>query len=270
MNKHDRDEFIRKIKKYENPPEMIKLFSNEESDMIFKTVLDKIKDYEESNYEFKDTSLTKYFKQPELKTFVDFILDKFSSHLKLKVELATSYLFFSNSVPVTIHTDGGIRDGIPVFKSAFLPLHIKYNGDIDYFTNDDFSVEKNVTTIGFHQRHYFERIFITYGCDEDVSDVKIPTDVCVSSKWWEIIENSFDNFRIDEETALREFSDSFRGDLEQIKKHFRGFSIQSMFPNKKGYVIFFDNSQFHTSGSFMNKNASEKYGIRFDLRLSEY
>lgn len=270
MNSSERKEFIEKIKKYENLPEMVRLFSDEESDMIFKTVLSKIKDYENNNYEFKDTSLTKHFKQSELKPFVDFILNRFSSHLKLDVKLSTSYLFFSNSVPVTIHTDGGIRDGIPVFKSAFLPLHIKYDGDIDYFTNDDFNVGKNVATIGFHQRYYFERVFITYGCDEDVSDVKIPTDVCVSDKWWNVIENSFDDFKINEKIALREFSDSFRGDIEQIKKHFRGFSIQSMFPNKKGHVIFFDNSQFHTSGSFINKNATEKYGIRFDLRLDKY
>lgn len=270
MNNSEREEFIKKIKKYENPPEMVRLFSNEESDTIFNKVLETIKDYEGNSYEFKDKSLTKYFNQPELKPFVDFILDRFSSHLKLNVKLSTSYLFFSNSVPVTIHTDGGVRNGIPVFKSAFLPLHIKYNNGVDYFTNDNFSIEKNVATIGFHQRHYFERIFITYGCDEDVSDVKIPTDVCVSDKWWEVIEDSFDDFRIDEKVALREFSDSFRGDLEQIKKHFRGFSIQSMFPNKKGHVIFFDNSQFHTSGSFINKNATEKYGIRFDLRLDNY
>lgn len=252
---------INQIKKYECPPSSVKMFTHLEIDYIKETVLKQIKNYGGEDLEFKDTSLS----PKELGPLIEFLTPRVCDYLGYSVSIASAYLFFSNKVPVTIHTDGGWRGkNKPVFKTVFIPLHITYTGE-DYFTNDDYSTEKNVNTIAFAQKHYFERIFITYGCDNDVSDVKIPSDVCVSDKWWEVIQDSFDDFKIDEKLALQEFSDAFRGDLEQIKKHFRGFSVVDIFPNKKGHAIFFDTCQFHTSGSFINKNATEKFGFRLDL-----
>jgi len=252
---------IDQIKKYECPPSSVKLFTHDEVDYIKDTVLQQIKNYQGEHLEFKDTSLT----PKELGPLVDFLTPRVVDHLGIRMKIASAYLFYSNKVPVTIHTDGGWRGKTnPVIKTVFIPLDIKYLGE-NYFTNDDYAIDKNVNTIAFAQKHYFERIFITYGCDSDVSDVKIASDVCVSDKWWEIILDSFDDFRIDEKLALQEFSDAFRGDIEQIKKHFRGFSVVDIFPNKKGHAIFFDTCQFHTSGSFINKNATEKIGFRLDL-----